>query len=83
MREYILKKALPFVKAGTSEIIIGQNIFSHRLTAITVNGKAKIFIKSENDLKELIDDDWIEEVKPLGRTYTKEDIEKIIKCLLK
>lgn len=52
---YRLKKELPFAKAG-DEIHIGECIYTDDMEAWAIGERG--------DLKKLIEDGWIEEVKP-------------------
>ena len=63
MSKYRLKKDLPFAKAGV-EIEIGCNNNYDELINSRKDKKPAIYLKGQVSLQNLLNDGWIEEVKP-------------------
>ena len=63
MNKYRLKKDLPFAKAGV-EIEIGCNNNYDELINSRKDKKPAIYLKGQVSLQNLLNDGWVEEIKP-------------------
>jgi len=75
MSKYILKKDLPFAKAG-DEINLTNEMLDHNCVSVKGNDGMMWEIGFYEDVNQLIAEGWIEEVKEIPRDKIKELVEK-------
>lgn len=64
MSKYILKKDLPFAKAGIKIEQIQMSNTALKSYDLFSNNEVRFWINTEKDLDYLISEGWIEEIKP-------------------
>jgi len=75
MSKYILRKDLPFAKAG-NEINLTNGMLDHNCVSVKDDDGMMWEIGFYEDIKQLISEGWIEEVKEIPRDKIKELVEK-------